>query len=141
MSEDEILKGKKLIAEFLEIEYVNDDPENYPEWYWYRYWDKSSTGEDGIWDDIPTNIEDWEFHTNYGWIMQVVEKIESLKYIDEFNIIYDSVSKGTHVQILSAYKDTFENVFTKVYPSKIEAIFVGICEFLKDYNANHKSWK
>ena len=130
MSNEEILKGNKLIAEFLEIQFIGDAPEDYPNGYWY----KSSTGEDDIWCD-------WEFHTNYGWIMLVVEKIESLKYIDEFNIIYDSVSKGTHVQILSAYKDTFENVFTKVYPSKIEAIFVGICEFLKDYNANHKSWK
>lgn len=137
MSNEEILKGNKLIAEFLEIQFIGDAPEDYPNGYWY----KSSTGEDDIWCDIPMDIEDWEFHTNYGWIMLVVEKIESLKHIDEFNIIYDSVSKGTHVQILPAYKDTFENVFTKVYPSKIEAIFVGICEFLKDYNANHKSWK
>lgn len=74
------------------------------------------------------------FHNSWDWLMLVVEKIEKLDLIDEFNIRYDSVAKGNWVQITPAFKDTFNIITTEVYEKKIDAIYEAVIRFINWYN-------
>ena len=78
------------------------------------------------------------FHNSWDWLMLVVEEIEKLDLIDEFNIRYDSVAKGNWVQITPAFKDSFNIITTEVYEKKIDAIYVAIIHFIEWYNQNIK---
>jgi len=70
--------------------------------------------------------------------MDIVDHIEKLDLIDEFNISYDSVAKGHIVSITPAFKDTFNTIRTEVYEKKIDAIYVAVIRFIKWYNQNIK---
>ena len=58
MTTEQILKGNKLIAEFMDIEYDSAD-----ETYHFDNW---------------RGIEHLEYHTSWNWLMPVVEKIENI---------------------------------------------------------------
>lgn len=76
----------------------------------------------------------FKYHKDWNWLMEVVEKIETLKYIDEFNIQYDSVAKGHIVSITPAYNNTFNAIYTEVYENKIDAVYHAVIKFIEWYN-------
>jgi hypothetical protein len=86
-------------------------------------------------DYVRNNLK---YNESFEWIMLVVEHIEKLDLIDEFNICYDSVAKGNWVQITPAFKDTFNTIHTEVYEKKIDAIYDAVIQFIKWYNQNIK---
>ena len=71
------------------------------------------------------------FHNSWDLLMPVVEHIEKLDLIDEFNIYYD---RGNWVQITPALKDTFNIIITEVYDKKIDAIYAAVIRFINWYN-------
>lgn len=76
------------------------------------------------------------FHNSWDWLMLVVEEIEKLDLIDEFNICYDSVAKGHIVSITPAFRETFNTIITEVYEKKIDAIYDAVIRFIEWYNQN-----
>lgn len=78
------------------------------------------------------------FHNSWDWLMLVVEEIEKLDLIDEFNICYDSVAKGHIVSITPAFRETFNTIITEVYEKKIDAIYDAVIRFIEWYNQNIK---
>ena len=117
MTNEEIIEGNKLIAEFMggKIEIHKSLEEEIVllgfEWYF-------------------TNIHDWssrnlQYHSSWDWLILVVEKIESMKhpvYISSNNCtIYQSVGRD-HGWIIDKYGK-----------NKIEAVWLSVIEFIKNY--------
>jgi hypothetical protein len=69
-----------------------------------------------------------KFHTDWNWLMQVVEKIESLGY-KETNVYVD-ISEGTFIHTLESNIEIAE-VFGG---TKIENTYNACVEFVKWYN-------
>jgi hypothetical protein len=108
------IEGNKLIAEFMECE----------EKGYYR-WIRMPYPQAGKW----VNERHLEYHTSWDWLMPVVEKIESLA---AFNVIIfkrccdvqDDNSVGDHIIEVTAA------------PSKIEAVYDAVLQFIQWYNQN-----
>jgi hypothetical protein len=80
----------------------------------------------GITQHIP--LEGFVFDTDWNWLMQVVEKIESLGY-KETNVYVD-ISEGTFIHTLESNIEIAE-VFGG---TKIENTYNACIEFVKWYN-------
>lgn len=76
------------------------------------------------------NETELRFHTDWNWLMQVVEKIESLKHC-QIDISLNWCRIG--------YKDTLFNYDSRNYfkgLTKIDAVYNACVEFIKWYNEN-----
>ena len=71
-----------------------------------------------------------KFHSDWNWLMQVVEKIESLGY----NI---DTMKYQSSQFCGIYRDG-KIIYTNYCETKIEAVYNACLEFVKWYNKNNK---
>ena len=117
MTQEEIENYNRLCAEFLGAYFCNDDLTAYPNGYWI-------IDDDEI--DLPYNLEDMDFHSDWNWIMEVVEAIEN-KGFDVF--INTCVCRITDVG-----EDRFEDIETFVNNNKKEAVVQAINKFLIWYN-------
>ena len=108
-------------------EFINDAPEDYPEGY-YRL-----DGEYFLNDEF-------EFHSDWNWLMAVVEKIESIKdpHHGYFGVYISSNSctiQGTRFR-----SDKMEDppiYFNDIVLSnKIENTYTAVITFIKWYNEN-----
>lgn len=142
------LENNKLIAEFMGfkkafvrntkgISYDYDLPDN------FELIKETETTIEGEWCEILLEqdycmIKDLKFHNDWNWLMQVVEKIENSKYVDEFVIKKCSVF-GLNVLITPISYDTF-NFFhcTLKDETKIQTVYNACVEFIKWYNEQNK---
>ena len=112
-----IVENNKLIAEFLGYSQPHPDYPNTT--YWYKK------------DCQPLTI--LLFHSDWSWLMRVVEKIENFTDVECFNIeIY---------RILIKTYDDFRLEFWTNGFTKIEAIYNACVEFIKWYNELNKSYE
>lgn len=136
MDENEIIACNKLIAEFMGGIYETNPADLKP------YSDRIVI--DGKEyktkpDKITHNY--LKYDCSWNWLMPVVEKIETLTMAN-WNIVSfkTQISKNSFV-IFSEYKDSVDGIiyqtdpFTK--PSKLEATYNGVVEFIKWYNQNN----
>jgi predicted transposase YdaD len=91
-------------------------------------------------------LKSFKYHSDWNWLMEVVEKIESLKpfqLMDRnwigFDVkIYKTFNTQTHYCTIKYLKEqgdmTISNGFSK--QSKIEAVYNACVEFIKWYNEN-----
>jgi hypothetical protein len=70
----------------------------------------------------PSNIT-YKFDTDWNWLMQVVEKIESL---------------GCRVEIINSTSKIEPIITHSEYITKIEAVYNACVEFVKWYNEQNK---
>lgn len=140
-----IIENNILIAEFLGGEIVlweakdrlGDDIENDT---YYVYFP-------GLFGGI--SVEDLNYHEDWNWLMQVVEKIENLKPISflsgrnwiGFDVkIYKTFNTQTHYCTIKYLKEggdmTIANGFSKI--TKIEAVYNACTEFIKWVNNESK---
>ena len=134
MTEEQILEGNKLIAEFM-----GASEDNYPE--------NIPNGVE-VWGNPMSiiNIGKYKYDTSWDWLMPVVEKIESLS----FNVV---IGFNTYCGIIKSQKlindktPRFESVevvresniiYTKSSDKKIEGVFICILKFIKWYNEQNK---
>lgn len=117
LTEQEILEGNKLIAEFLGIE-------------------KKIYGETGITyyiDNIPYQLFKLKYHSSWDWLMPVVEKIE----LDNSAVVINN----NECMIVHYGKpdESIEKDFSKTFNSgntKIETTWIAVVAFIKFYNNN-----
>lgn len=132
-TKEEILEYNKKCAEFLGYELITPQMRKNPEqWKDNSYWEhknkanvhtsKKVLGRDGY----------LSFHSDWDWIMEVVEAIEQLKFRVEITSISCCIYKN------SVLKSSFHGIKDK--SSKKEAIVQAINQFLIWYN-NEKSNK
>ena len=115
-------ENNKLIAEFMEFQQTNIG--------WYDAEEVLlRTEKDNTFDDL-------KFHTDWNWLMQVVEKIENTKYDNLTFDVFISKNK-THIHY-SANNEWFSNIFLYEGKTKIENTYNACVEFIKWYNENSR---
>ena len=155
MTEEKIKEGNKLIAEFMGARIEEKD--NYFDAYDWR--DSSVLVYSVPIDYLVTKEEskniveclllnlytgDWgQFHSDWNWLVSVVEKIELIE--DDYDgrfIVYISSNNCT-IQSTNFRLDKINvespHYFSSLYGnSKIEAVWTAIIEFIKWYNSCKK---
>lgn len=90
---------------------------------------------DGFWTNTIKahkfdNVMSLQFHSDWNWLMEVVEKIESLEY---YSISIQIWNKRCSVDVSENFeKDLFH--YAKSEKTKIEAVYNACIEFIKWYN-------
>ena len=111
---ENIVENNKLFAEFLGYSQPHPDYPNTT--YWYKK------------DCQPLTI--LLFHSDWNWLMEVVEKIERLGYVFEIKITgcrINQIENGSII-VLRWEEDK----------TKIEAVYNACLEFIKWYNEQNK---
>lgn len=82
----------------------------------------------GLSETVPSGLK---FHSDWNWLMEVVEKIESS--VSQFNIkIYTLANTYTDVSIIVSSR---KRIDIELQTSKIEAVYNAVIEFIKFYNS------
>ena len=123
-------ENNKIIAEFLTGKEA--DIFHFPKFQYYT--------TEGVFKDYFT-FNQLEFHSNWNWLMEVVEKIESLEDTERFEITNSGVNI-THYQtkeVKFIYNGGHTNngmylMTEKAVETKKEAIYNACVEFIKWYN-------
>ena len=80
-------------------------------------------------------IDELKYHEDWNWLMQLVEKIESLGYnIDTMKV---DITKYQSSQFCGIYIDG-KRIYTNYCETKIEAVYNACVEFIKWYNEQNK---
>ena len=106
--------SNKIIAEFMGAKLTKDLKIMYP-----------------VYEGDSSYVKNLKYHSDWNWLMEVVEKIESLH--ESNNVLIGT--NITYVQIhnkVSNEQETFKGVSN----IKIEAVYNACIEFIKWYNEN-----
>jgi hypothetical protein len=147
MTPEEILEGNKLIAEFMGYGYhPHMEGETLPGWRKEKAHPKIS----GTY--LARVHKDLAYHRSWEWLMTAVEKIESLDLSEEMyswkgiegetEYNFDGVSVEIENKSCWIYVnlqlDPMFTINTKTlnveHPTKIEATFRAVCEFIEWFN-------
>ena len=86
-------------------------------------------------DNNTNNIHEIKYHSDWNWLMQVIEKIESLDNCDYFKISSEYVEIQARFGKKIIFRPTFFDV-DEYNDSKIETVYNACLEFIKWYNDN-----
>jgi len=127
------IENNKIIAEFLDWEF--DDLSETFETPFLKLVDPNAFGN----EQYSCKLQDFEleFHSDWNWLMRVVEKIENLQ--DENNCaIYNVQIEQSFTEIID--NNTYETIIYNIdADSKIEAVYNTVIEFIKWYNEQNKT--
>lgn len=114
MSEQEILEGNKLIADFMQVDYSGKE-----QFMW----------RPGAY--IPFTEKCLRYHSSWDWLMPVVEKIETDCKFDVH--IYGHYNwKEPNRCVIIDWKN--EEIVSTSNDSKSQCVFDAVVEFIKWYN-------
>jgi hypothetical protein len=160
MKTEEIIKGNKLIVEFMgwketskNLKWVSHYGDDYDNRTMFSGWIKQEQEylETEPLIVVENNKRKIDFlrnllyDTSWDWLMPVVEKIENLDFVN-----YSLISKRNYINGDIYYKiqlgrDTEENIDPVNFPieimeskSKIYATWIAVIEFIKWYNENRR---
>ena len=85
--------------------------------------------------DILMVIECTKYHSDWNWLMEVVEKIESISF-EEDNFINVTIGCGFDCTIQDAHGKLFE--LSTCEHTKIKTVYNACLEFIKWYNEQKK---
>jgi hypothetical protein len=128
MTEKEIIKGNKIIAEFMGGNMIKDI---------FNCHESTKTHNERCLHGL--NISQSKYHSSWDWLMPVVEKMENIEH-DMFTVqilFLNGINVGIHVRTKHGGEELyytggrFKN--TKV---KIEALWLCVVDFIKWYNKN-----
>ena len=127
------IENNKIIAEFLNWEF--DDLSETFETPFLKLVEPQAFGD----EQFSCKLQDFEleFHSDWNWLMEVVEKIESLEIFDRmgrFNIN----TKNFDENYTSFITDKDEDFIQCEGETKIEAVYSAVVEFIKWYNNQNK---
>ena len=156
MSEQEIIEGNKLIAEFMGYKLITPEMRRNPE-DWYINGKPSCYWENHLLrgsKKVLCSENSLRYHSSWDWLMPVIDKIHD---IDE-GLVTD---RNYHIEILkryvrviynwnnyiiptidttnqAAYSESFEDYRYIFFDSKIEAVWFAVVKFIKWYNSCQK---
>lgn len=117
-------ENDKLIALFMEAkQYDNDDD--------YIYFDETNT----MFSNDTISIKDLKFHSDWNWLMEVVEKIESISF-NKSDIFFNvTIGSGLYCTIQDSNFDGLLEINT-TEETRIKTVYNACVEFIKFYNLN-----
>ena len=131
----DIQENGKIICEFLELSIRDKRAKSNPVYYipfstisCLEYWPDG--GDPSISQDTDIRASETLFHSDWNWIMVVVEKIESTHNYQDFEIVGNRAKLNSY----SALNDCFDDFFDG--ETKLEATYKAAVEFIKWYNLN-----
>lgn len=136
MKKQEIIEGNKLIASFM-----GGHLSNHPELNGVQVWSGYELIEGRL--NLPSTLK---YHSSWDWLMQVVEKIEKLKFSSKaqsgsfpmkFTFLRDSKGESNIISLTCASIDV--PWIRKDNENKIEAVWLAVVEFIKWCN-NFWGW-
>ena len=120
-TKETMMQNNKLIAEFIGMVYDNHN--NQPNKYW------ELTDEQNFVSPKPyPQDKDLKFHSDWNWLMEVVEKIECCDFIFSIHHEVANIFNGECNEL--TYNETTQA------RTKIEAVYNACVEFIKWYNEN-----
>ena len=129
---ENIIENNKMIAEFLDWEF--DGLSETFETPFLKLVDPQAFGD----EQFSCKLQDFEleFHSDWNWLIKVVEKIENLQ--DENSCaIYNVRIEQCFVEIIINHiSETIVEVDSN---SKIQAVYQACVEFIKWYNEQNKT--
>lgn len=135
----DILENNRLLAEFLEfkkVEYYNNYHAfiipDYLAYHEYKNLTLENNNEVVAWD-----AENLLFHKNWNWLMNVVEKIESLNYAVYIQTRSTRIESEDGKLMFWFFVGQSEDGKYEIN-SKIEAVYNTCVEFVKNYNKTIK---
>lgn len=113
-------ENNKIIAEFMGLSYC--------EKHLYTGWYKNHEHNERICD-----FNGLKYHSDWNWLMQVVEKIESIE--DQRFLFQISSRQGFYAEVRMRfyYNEKIEDAFGK---TRIEAVYNACLTFIEWYNEN-----
>lgn len=81
-------------------------------------------------------IDEMLFHSDWNWLMSVVDKIESIIF-DENNSYNVTIGSTNYCVIQDSNGDTFE-IIKDDGKTKLETVYNAVVEFIKFYNEKQK---
>ena len=127
MTEADIIKGNKLIAEFIGFKRLNPDNS----FRLHQWWDINTGKKQHIFKGCDHSLE---FHTSWDWLMPVIQKIEKT---GEFSVTIFKGCCDIHYSS-SLDKYDFEPIEKGGGQPKILSTYQAIIEFINWYNKNYK---
>ena len=123
-----ITENNRLIAEFLDWEF--DDLSETFETPFLKLVDPHAFGD----EQFSCKLQDFEleFHSDWNWLMEVVEKIESLDCVIYFKITINYVEIIARMGKGIVFKNCIFDI--NYCTTKREAIYNACVEFIKWYN-------
>lgn len=118
MEEKEIIEGNRLIAEFMGF-YITEFNGL------YHFVCKEKKKPEHLNQAWEFRLEEAKYHTSWDWLMGVVEKIENKEH--SVYIVFEKCEIGINI-------DGGDRI-TKIRPSKIEAAWLAVVDFIKWYNS------
>lgn len=117
-------ENNKLIAEFMKFDFSrfsNDGIIEFPNDSFFEFQYNTFT------------LEELKFHSDWNWLMEVVEKIEELEYTVN---IYKTPNTGVNYCEVNEPTQSGERCksFQHSRESKIQAVYIACVEFIKWYN-------
>ena len=114
-SKEDIVEGNKLIAEFMELKGFEDSRYG---WMWLN------PVSDGVHDKETFSLK---YNTSWDWLMQVVDKIESLAYMH----CVEKLNEIQHRSFFNESKMVNEVVNGARSEKKLEAVWLSVIDFIK----------
>lgn len=116
--------NNKLIAEFLNTQINSDDTYELPKFGTIR-----------LNGDFKTSftLEEMKFNKDWNWLMEVVDRIESLND-GAFDV--NILKNGTQIVNYAEMTTIVENVADVSFENKIEHTYQAVVEFIKWYNTH-----
>ena len=89
----------------------------------------------GDWKDT-FSASELKFHSDWNWLMEVVEKIESLE-VDKITFDFFITQEKAHIHYCKN-NEWFSNIFISEGKSKIQNTYNNCVEFIKWYNQQNQ---
>ena len=127
-------KNSPMIAEFMGYKLITPEMRRDPSTWKYSYWENHN-------DDAQIKVlcgeDSLSYHYSYNDLMKAVDKIENLDSIIQTSIRKDTSGEHTFGIIWYGHYIPKE----KWYPTKFEAVYYGVIDFIHYYNTNIKDAK
>jgi len=117
-------ENNKLLADFLGAKQYHKEDD-------FIYFDETNN----MFSNDTISIKNLKFHSDWNWLMSVVEKIESIEDKQGCTFFVEISKERVHIKYY--YKgEEFSNIFAYNYngKSKIEIVYKACVEFVKWYN-------
>lgn len=130
MNKKWIAQFNKKCAEFIGAYFCDDDKKEFPNGYWLI---------DDYYRELPLYLNQFKFHSDWNWIMEVVEKIESFIFQEPVPDTYYEVRLVGSVYVYIGSNNGDELITVDDQPSKKQAVVKAIDQFIDWYNKQKES--